>query len=210
MTPAQTQLAARIRTLNVSDGELLGHSNQGEVRRFVVDGQVLAIKSPKGRGLAWTFRQATLAHEYLAYQRLAGLTGFPSCHGLVDRRWLLLDFVPGQPFRDARLPDHEHFFDQLLATIRAMHERGVAHGDLKRKDNLLVAEDGEPLILDLGAATLLKTGWHPLNRRLFDFIRQTDLNAWVKLKYGGYQGVSEKDAALLKRSGLERLLARMR
>jgi predicted Ser/Thr protein kinase len=210
MTPAQTQLAERIQTLNFSGGELLGQSNQGEVRRFVINGQDLAIKAPKGRGLAWSFRQATLVHEYRAYQRLAGLPGFATCHGLFDRQRLVLDFVHGQPFRDASLSDHEHFFDQLLMTILAMHERGVAHGDLKRKDNLLVAENGRPVILDLGAATLRKSGWHPLNRRLFEFICQTDLNAWVKLKYGGYQGVSDEDLARLRRSGLERLLARMR
>ena len=46
--------------------------------------------------------------------------------------------------------------------------------------------------------------------RLFEFMRQTDLNAWVKLKYGGYSGVSEADRALLRRSWLERVLSRTR
>lgn len=210
MTSTPSRIAHRIRTLDLSEGCLLGQSNQGDVRRFDIDGQELAIKSPKGRGLARVLRQATLSHEHRAYQRLAGLSGFPACHGMSDQGWLLLDFVPGHPFRDANLTDHQDYFDQLLEIILAMHGRGVAHGDLKRKDNLLVTEDGQPVILDLGAATLRKSGWRPLNHRLFNFIRQTDLNAWVKLKYGGYQGVSERDLSRLRRSGLERILTRLR
>lgn len=210
MTPAPAQLADRVRALTWADGQLLGQSNQGEVRHFSIDNEQLAIKAPKGRGLAWWMRRATIRHEYRAYQRLSGLTGFPRCHGLVDGQWLVLEFIQGQPFRDAEFPDRQRFFGQLLETIRAMHARGVAHGDLKRKSNLLVTTDGRPMLLDLGAATLNQPGRRPLNRRLFEFICQTDLNAWVKLKYGGYEGVSETDRGLLRRSGLERTLARLR
>jgi len=45
---------------------------------------------------------------------------------------------------------------------------------------------------------------------LFEFMCRTDLNAWVKLKYNGYTGVSEDDQALLQRSWLERVLSRRR
>jgi len=264
----------RIRQLDFSSGQVLGKSNQGEVRRFRVEGRELAIKMPKGRGLAWRVRQATLKREFLAYQRLAGVSGFPFCHGLVDDTWLVLDHVEGQPFRDFRFThreaffarlldtiqamharlkreflayqrlagvsgfpvchglvddtwlvlDHvegqpfrdfrfthrEAFFARLLDTIEAMHARGVAHGDLKRKANLLVTRDEQPIILDLGAATLEGHRFRMINAALFRFMRQTDLNAWVKLKHGSYQAVSEADRRYLKRSRLERLLTRIR
>jgi serine/threonine protein kinase len=200
----------RIRQLDFSTGQLLGKSNQGEVRRFHVDGRDLAIKMPKGRGLAWKVRQATLKREFLAYQRLIGIPGLAHCHGLVDETWLVLEHVEGQPFRDFEFTDRETFFSLLLDTIQAMHDRGVAHGDLKRKDNLLVTRDERPVILDLGAATLTGHRLRPLNTALFRFMRQTDLNAWVKLKHGSYQAVSMADRHYLKRSWLERALTRMR
>ncbi|MCC5866031.1 MAG: hypothetical protein JJU31_12990 [Wenzhouxiangella sp.] len=202
--------AALIRSLNMSQGERLAASNQGEVRRHRIGELDLAIKRPSGRGLAWRLRRATLQREHEAYLRLQGLDGFAPCHGLFDRELLVLGHVSGQPFRDAAILDRERFFALLLTSIQAMHKRGVAHGDLKRKDNLLVTADGKPVILDLGAATLRKSGWHPLNQRLFAFMCQTDLNAWVKLKYGGYGNVPAQDAELLDRSWLERLLGHLR
>ena len=199
-----------VRGLDFNTGRVLGRSNQGDVRRVQLDGQDLALKTPKGRGLPWRLRRATLRREYRAYQRLAGVPGFAHCHGFIDDRILVLEFVDGVAFRSADIADRDGFFLRLLKTIDAMHARGVAHGDLKRKDNVLVGPEQRPVILDLGAAVLRRDGWHPLNRRLFEFMRQTDLNAWIKLKYGGYEGVSAADLKRLKRSGLERMLTRLR
>ncbi len=205
MLPPPDALSEIITALDFSRGECLGVSNQGEVRRFQLEHHDLAIKQPKGRGLAWTVRAATLKREYLAYQRLAGLSGIPACHGLFPGHRLALDFVDGTPLRQAALDPGSRYFDALLTLIQAMHARGVAHGDLKRKANLLVDAHGQPVILDFGTATLRKAGWHPLNQRLFRFICQTDLNAWIKLKYGGYDKLSPEDATLFRRTRLERL-----
>jgi predicted Ser/Thr protein kinase len=210
MLSTSESFARTIADLDFEGGELLGRSNQGEVRRFRIHGQELAIKQPKGRGLAWTLRAATLRHEYRAYQRLAGLAGLPVCHGLFPGERLVLQFVEGRSLRDAEIAREDRYFITLLDLIRAIHGRGVAHGDLKRKANLLVTVEGDPIILDFGTATLLKPGQGPVNHRLFRLIRQTDLNAWVKLKYGGYEGLSEADQALLRRTGIERWLSRLR
>ncbi|MFU8832842.1 MAG: hypothetical protein ACNA7J_11905, partial [Wenzhouxiangella sp.] len=184
--------------LDFCRGQLLGASNQGEVRRFQLGGHDLAIKAPKGHGLIWHARRAGLRHEYHAYQRIEGISGFPVCHGFFQQRWLVLGFVPGSPFRESVLTDRERFFARLLQIIQAMHARGIAHGDLKRKENLLIDPSGDPVIIDLGAATVRQSGWHPLNRWLFNFMRQTDLNAWIKLKYAGYEGISAHDRQYFK------------
>lgn len=210
MLPSSPAIEDLVRGLDFSSGQVLGHSNQGEVRLFSLDGRDLAIKTPKGRGLSWRLRQATLRREYRAYRRLAGLPGFAPCHGLLDGRYLIMDYIHGAPFQPSGIDDRTRFFDQLLKVIDSMHARGVAHGDLKRRDNLRIDAEQRPVILDLGASVFRHDGWHPLNRRLFEFMRQTDLNAWVKHKYGGYEGVSETDLKRLKRSGLERLLSRLR
>lgn len=188
--------------------EVIARSNQGVVYRLDVAGKTLAVKQAAGKGLRVAINRQALKREFLAYRRLEGIAGIPGCLGMVQDRYLVLEFIQARPFRDtSTAPD---FFDRLLETVRTMHARGVAHGDLKRKDNLLVDARGRPILLDFGTATRLRSGWHPINRRLFEFMRQTDLNAWVKLKYGGYTGISEADRALLQRSRLERVLSRSR
>lgn len=192
----------------LADADVLARSNQGLVYRLGSGDRELAVKAAAGRGPLLAVNRIALKREYRAYRRLQGLAGVPRCHGMIENRWLVLDFIPAEPYRDARIGPG--FFDRLLEIILAMHDRGVAHGDLKRKSNLMVDPGGAPVLLDFGAATMLRPGWHPVNRRLFEFMRQTDLNAWVKLKYGGYSGVSEGDRALLRRSWLERALSRSR
>lgn len=192
----------------LADADVLARSNQGVVYRVDAGDRQLAVKAATGRGPLLAVNRHALKREHRAYRRLAGVAGIPECHGLIEGRWLVLGFIDGEAFRRARPgPD---FFDRLLETIREMHARGVAHGDLKRKSNLMVDAAGRPVLLDFGAATLRRPGRHPLNHRLFEFMRRTDLNAWVKLKYGGYDGVSEADRALLRRSWLERMLGRVR
>lgn len=201
-------LADWLEQLDFASGTPLGRSNQGEVRRFRIGDTDLAIKTPNGRGVLRWLRMQSLKREYRTYRRLEGLPGFARCYGLFDERYLVLDYIDGEDFRHAYLADRKQFFDRLLETLRSMHARGVAHGDLKRKDNLRVDRDGRPVILDLGTAVRRKPdgGW--LNRKLFEFIRQTDLNAWVKLKYGSYDEVASQDRSLLRRSRLERSLSR--
>lgn len=202
-------LADWLKSLDFRSGETLGESNQGEVRRFRFKGFDLAIKTPKGRGLARWLRLKSLRREHRIYQVLEGVAGFPHCYGLFHDRYLVLEFISGSDFRHAGLPDRGAFFGQLLTTIEAMHERGIAHGDLKRKDNLRVDPSGRPVIIDLGTAVRRKEkGQGSINRKLFAFIRQTDLNAWIKLKYGRYHDIPGEDAKLLRRSRLEQGLSR--
>lgn len=95
----------------------------------------------------------------------------------------MLEHIDGQTLRRVakRLSDRERFFARLLETIRAMHAAGVAHGDLKRKENTLVTADESPKIIDFGIAVIRDGGgWRS---RQFETMRQMDLNAWIKLKH---------------------------
>lgn len=208
MVPDLPRLAQRLRNSPPDRDALLAASNQGEIHCIEHEGQRLAIKTAAGSGLRRRINAWTLRREARAYARLQGMAGIPGWHGLIDRRWLVLDFIELRPFRDTGVGPM--YFDQLLALIREMHARGVAHGDLKRKANLAIQPDGSPLLLDFGASIVRRPGLHPLNQHVFELLRQTDLNAWVKLKYGGYAGVSEADRGLLRRSWIERGLTRLR
>jgi predicted Ser/Thr protein kinase len=189
---------------------VLARSNQGTILLYAQGPHPLVVKTAMGRGMVLKARRQTLLREYAAYQRLGGVSGVPACYGMIDRRYLLLEYVRGTPYRDASLPDRDRWFALLLETLRSIHDRGVAHGDLKSKSNLLVTAAGKPCVIDFGTAFIHKPGFHPLNNWLFRLARRIDLNAWVKHKYHGvYRDASEEDRALLDYSWLEILIRRL-
>ena len=80
---------------------------------------------------------------------------------MIDDSYLVLEYVPGPSLRE-----HEPsfaivsgFFGLLLETVRAMHAAGIAHGDLKRKDNIIVGAGERPYMIDFGIATLRGGSW---------------------------------------------------
>lgn len=208
--PPEPVLIEALKHLQQALPQPLATSNQGVIYPLDVDGCAMVVKTLPPASRLNVVHLRALQREYRAYQCLQGLRGFARCHGLFEQRWLVLDRIDGTLFREAALNSEDRFFDHLFDNIQAMHERGVAHGDLKRKANLMVDPQMQPVLLDFGAAVIRKPGFHPVNQRLFLFMRQTDLNAWVKLKYGGYSNLSAEDAARLKRSWLERGLSRIR
>ncbi len=189
------------------DRPILASSNQGQIIAWPDEGGDWVVKLAHGKGLLLRMRQSALGREYRAYRRLQGVPGFPHCAGLVNNQALVLEHVKGKSIRDSDIPDRQPFFDALLESIKAMHARGVAHGDLKRKSNLLVNRKGRPVIVDLGASLIRKPGrFHPINHRLFRLLCQTDLNAWVKHKHNGYRNIPEADRQYLRRTPVERVL----
>lgn len=186
---------------------VLATSNQGTVLLYRQDGMEFVLKTFMGRGAVRRARRATLMREHEAYRRMEGLAGVPRCHGLVDGRFLAMEYVRGCEYREAVIPDREAWFAELLAILQGFHERGVAHGDLKSKDNLMQREDGSPCVIDFGTTVLRHDGFRPINHRLFNYARQLDLNAWVKHKYQGrYEDASPADAAMLDYGWIERRL----
>ena len=105
----------------------------------------------------------------------------------------------------------------LLATIEAMHGAGVAHGDLKRKDNIIVGSGERPYLIDFGIAVRRSASNGVFNRLVFARLQQMDLNAWVKLKYGRRidpeterDVLSAEDAAIYRPLLIERLARALR
>ena len=183
---------------------IMAVSNQGTILHYREDGLDLVVKSAMGRGLVRTVRERTLLREYQAYQRMQGLQGVPRCLGLVGSHYLVLEFIRGTPYREATWTDRDRWFNELLAVLRSFHERGVSHGDLKSKSNILVTDDGKPCVIDFGTAFVRKPGFHPLNNRLFEHGCRMDINAWVKHKYHGrYEDIEGADLDLLDYSTIE-------
>ncbi len=194
-----------------SGSNILATSNQGIVLLFEGDGLNLVIKSAMGRGPVRRARQATLEREYAAYKRLKGVTGVPACYGLLSHRYLLMEFIEGTAYRHASWQDRDLWFAQLLDVIRAFHARGVSHGDLKSKTNMIVGNDQKPYVIDFGTTFIHKDGFHPVNNHLFEYSKRLDINAWVKHKYHGrYKNASEEDRKLLNYSKLEYVVRKLR
>ena len=185
---------------------ILAVSNQGTILLYQRDGLELIVKTAMGRGVLLKVRQKTLRREFEAYRRMDGLQGVPECYGLVAGKYLALEYIRGTPFRDASWTQRDQYFVEFLDVLRAFHDRGVSHGDLKSKGNILVTVDEKPCVIDFGTAFLLKPGFHPVNNWFFEYGRRLDINAWVKHKYHGrYAGASEEDRALLNYGRIEYL-----
>ncbi len=187
------------------DSPLHGRGYQGQLYLYEGHGRRLVIKAAVGRGLLRWLRERMLRREYRVYRRLAGFPGSPRCYGLIAGRYLVLEYVDGEPVRHAPIRDREAFFATLLAYIQELHRRGVAHADLKRKENLLVVDGKRPCLVDFGVAVVQKPGFRPLNRLLFDLARQFDYNAWVKLKHRYVEQAPPEDLAYFRLTRIERL-----
>ena len=179
---------------------------QGYVFLYENKDRRLIIKAPIGWGLGRFIRRVMLRNEYKVYSRLSDVSLVPHCFGFLNKCYLVLEFIDGVPIRNARITDHELFFATLLKLIKELHKAGVAHTDLKKKDNLLVVEGRTPYVIDFGVAVIRKPGFAPLNHYLYNLSRTFDYNAWIKLKYNGrYEKIIDQDRMYFNRTVIEKV-----
>jgi RIO-like serine/threonine protein kinase len=198
-------------------GELLSSGYQGSVYKVPVgdefpDADYLIVKEAMGSPLVLWFRRWMIRREYKVYQRLDGVAGVPRCFGLDDDR-LLLEFIDGDPLRlsAGELENRDRFFAALLEILGSIHRTGVAHADMKRKDNIIVTPQGLPCLIDFGSAVLRPSREDSWKNRLFRQACQIDLNAWVKHKYlGQYAEVTPEDAHFYAPTVIERFVRPIR
>ena len=189
---------------------LTNQGHQGIAFKVLVDGQSFLIKRTNKIGV-FTRRVSEhfIQHEYKIYQRLEGIAGIPKCYGLSDDGSLILEYIDGDSYREKEhiLENRDQFFVDLLALILSIHEVGVSHGDLKRKDNILIGEKNQPYLIDFGAAMSLNSKSQFIKRWLYNFSKQTDLNAWIKHKYFRlYDEITKDDLTYYSSSKLDKLI----
>ena len=107
---------------SLSSGEnVLATSNQGTILLYegglCEDGlpspdgkRALIVKTAMGRGILLKARRKTLQREYNAYQKLSGVAGVPECYGMLDGRYLLLEYIRGTPYRDAEWSNRDEWW----------------------------------------------------------------------------------------------------
>lgn len=159
-------------------------------------------RNTAGRFLIW--------REEKAYRRLRGLKGIPAFFRSVGGLALIVEEIRGT---NIEMPEviaglNNRFFDDLKALIHQIHERGLAHCDLKRAPNIILGRDGKPYIVDWAAAISAREfrffPFKPIYRRFL----QDDLNAVtkVKLKYCPENVSPEEKRLYMNRSRFERAI----
>ncbi len=193
------QLRSWLRTELDSSGKSLGKGYQASIDLYKSPFGDFALKRVHGNFLFRRLREATIHREFSVYQYLLDIPGIPKCLGLIDKKYLLLEYLPGQTFRkyETKLQERDKFFKGLLVIIKAMHQAGVAHGDLKKNDNILVTQGEKPYVIDFGTAYLRKDQYSWWNWWVFKRMVQADYNAWIKLKYQRrFENLSPADAKI--------------
>jgi len=169
---------------------------QADIRLVEVDGRRFALRdysAPRGpvyRALCrWAIRR-----EVRTLELLRDVRGIPALVRVLDPYRYLMEFVDGPTLkRPSDVPSPE-FYRDLTDIVRAMHERGVAHGDLRNK-NVLIDREGNPHVVDFSTAWWGTSLWR---RPLFGFYRRLDLRRLARSKEKMLPGaLTEEDRRLL-------------
>ena len=159
-----------------------------------------------GRFLVW--------RESKAYRRLTGLKGVPRYYRSIDGLALILEEIPGRNIegmeKEKSLP--QEFFEELRKLVERIHERGLAHCDLKRAPNILLGYNGKPYIVDWSASICEKEfRFFPL-KLLYRRFLLDDFNAVTKiqLRHCPENVTPEEQERYDYRSGPERLIRSIR
>jgi hypothetical protein len=109
--------------------------------------------APRGPLVRALLARWLVEREARAYARLAGHPNVPRLLARPDALALVFEHRPGRRLSRrlaSSLPPD--FLDRLEAAVAAMHERGVAHLDLRHRSNVLVDAGGDPVLIDFASA----------------------------------------------------------
>jgi serine/threonine protein kinase len=159
-----------------------------------------------GRFLIW--------REKKAYRKLRGITGVPAFYRVIDGLALVTEEIPGRSLenleKEMKLPDS--FFEALTRLVTHIHNKGLAHCDLKRAPNTLLGNDQLPYIIDWAASISEEEFRIPPLGLIYRRFKLDDHMAVIKLKLRhSPETVSPEEAARYNyRSRGERLIRAVR
>ncbi len=180
--PARTPTRAEIET----SATLLvaGGRRKADLRALDVDGVPVVVKdfSRKSAPRRWLGR-LQVSRELKAYRQAGPLEELPRLIGRVDRYALALERIEGVRLgkSETRFAEAERHLRRLRRFLEKLHDRGIAHLDLRGKGNVLLERDGRLRVVDLGAAIRVKPGGL-LHRFLFPLLTLSDRTGLLKWK----------------------------
>ena len=152
---------------------------------FVLEhaGVKLVVKdfAPRSRLVRATAGRWIAGREQRAWRALAGHPAVPRWVGAIDALAFVVEHRAGRPLsRSVARETPIAFFSALDAAIAEMHVRGVVHLDLRHQGNVLVGQDGAPVLVDFGSALVLPPGSCSarLARALLGWIDRSAVRKW--------------------------------
>ena len=154
---------------------------------------LLLVPTPEGpvvvkdfAAKAWWVRwigRVQIAREVRAYRALVAIPGIPRLVGQIDGLAVAIERIEGDRLGRGgdRTRDGAEKLEQLRTILDRIHERGVAHWDLRARDNLLVDRAGRVFVLDFASAVRFRPGGLA-HRLLFRWCRLIDESAYLKWK----------------------------
>lgn len=157
-----------------------GRAANADVRLLTHEGQKWVVKDFSA--CPWLVRHTVgrwmVSRELKALQTLAGIQGIPQGASRIDAQAFAYHFIEGEPL--ARLPGSAltpHFFLDYEQLVHRMHERGLAHLDLRNSGNVLRDNEGRPMLIDFQSYLRLPR-WLPVLAR---YLCRIDLSGVYKL-----------------------------
>jgi hypothetical protein len=132
-----------------------------DVRLVELGGRPIVVKDygPRPLWVRWTFAAFLLRRELRAYRALEGEVAVPRLLGVIDALAFALEYRPGEPLgRGLAARLNSDFMARLRDAVARMHARGVVHLDLRHRSNVLVDEQGGPVLIDFASALCFRPG----------------------------------------------------
>lgn len=142
-----------------------------------------------------TWGRLMVSREDSIYRTLKGLEGIPRYFGRIDAFAFIVERIDGEEVRGLAPGElGPEFFVRLRGIVDGMHARGVFHGDLRQRRNILRSATGEPCLIDFASALRL-----PRGSALLGLLAKIDLSGVAKLKRKHLPGeLTAEDRALLR------------
>ena len=138
-----------------------GNRRNPDVYKVGIGAASIVVKdyAPRGRWVRATLGRWVTRREARAWRALRGHPSVPAFRGSIDALAFAVEYRPGR--RMSRKLAGElpvDFCDRLEEAVAEMHRRGVLHLDLRHRSNVMVGDDGAPVLIDFGSALCLRPG----------------------------------------------------
>ena len=149
-----------------------------DVRLITRNGVMLVEKTYRARTLpVRLIGRLLVAWEAFIYSKLQGIAGIPRTVESPDPYTITTTYMGGHDLRKrTRIPDHAYFED-LDRLVKAVHERGVIHLDLRNRRNYGMDEHGKPYLVDFASSVYL-----PRKDVVWKTLKRIDCMGLYKLK----------------------------
>lgn len=156
-----------------------------DVMQVKIDGADYVIKdyNPASGWFGALAGPLLVKREIKALNQLQGLPGIPELYACNNPCVLITSYCPAKPAsRLDRKLDWPGFESRLNELIASMHEKGVAHCDLRGPGNILIDDTDHPHLVDYVGCVIRGQSWNKPWNLLYEQACKADYSAVLKLK----------------------------